>query len=120
MQVNWIKCENDNWCPLETVNLDSDHFNALYGVYVIWFAGEAPNVVRVGQGHISDRIYEHRNNPEITRYSRNGELFVTWATVPEHQQDGVEVFLANELAPLVGSAFPDAQPVSVNLPGQEQ
>ena len=119
MQVNWIKCEGNEWCGLESVNLDSDHFSNLSGVYVIWFAGDAPNVVRIGQGHISDRLYEHRNNPEITQYRNRGTLLVTWASVPEYQQDGVEVFLANELAPLVGSAFPNAQPIQVNLPGQE-
>ena len=119
MQANWIKCGNDLWCGLEIVDLTNNHFTNLYGVYVIWFSGDAPNVIKVGQGHISDRLYEHRNNPDITQYRNRDKLLVTWASVSEHQQDSVEVFLANELAPLVGSAFPDVQPIPVNLPGQE-
>ena len=29
MNVNWIKCEGDNWCPFLTLDLDHPHFNNL-------------------------------------------------------------------------------------------
>ena len=35
MNVNWIKCQGDKWCPFLTLNLDHAHFTNLSGVYVI-------------------------------------------------------------------------------------
>jgi hypothetical protein len=35
MQLNWIQCGEDVWCPLNTVNLNSTYFDNLGGVYVI-------------------------------------------------------------------------------------
>lgn len=110
MIVNWMKCEEENWCSLLNLNLGNDHFNNLMGVYIIW---SNTTIVRVGSGIIKDRIADHRNDPLITKYS---ELRVTWAKVNANQMEGVEKFLADQLSPTVGERFPNRAAIEVNLP----
>ena len=92
MQLNWIKCEGDVWCKLNTVNLNHEHFKNRRGVYIIWHGGTEPAVVHVGQGNIRDRLAAHRNNPDIQQY-KHLDLYVTWATVSEEFLLGVEGLL---------------------------
>ena len=115
MNVNWNKCQGDTWCELNNVNLKHEHFDNMTGVYIIWHGGNNPQTVRVGQGFIKDRIESHRSDSEVQAYADLG-LYVTWAYVQENYLDGVEVFLAQNLNPLVGERFPDAPPIPVNLP----
>ena len=117
MQINWVKCSNngDHWCSLE--NLDLDAMGDVAGVYVIWHEGNPSRVVRVGQGGpVKDRLSEHRNDPQILAYRRNGTLRVTWGAVSSAYRDGVERHLAEKWNPLVGDAFPDVLPIAVNSP----
>lgn len=86
------------------------------GVYVIWVDSDPGQVVRIGQGNVSERLQAHRNDPEITQYEELGTLRVTWANVPSHLRDGVESYLADQYPPLVGDAFPDADLIAVNSP----
>jgi hypothetical protein len=111
MQLSWQRCVGNVWGSLLTVNLNHFHFNNMEGVYIIW-QHNGP-VVRVGQGVIKDRLWNHRDNPEIARHNPS---YVTWARVPVAFRNGVERFLANFYSPLVGDAFPVATPISVNLP----
>lgn len=113
--LNWVKCADNNWCNLLTVNLNSNHFDGLEGVYVIWHSGENPASVRIGQGIIRDRLAAHRQDREILEYSQY-ELYVTWARVSETHRDGVEKYLGETLNPEVGSRLPDAVSIEVNLP----
>jgi len=115
MQVSWIKCEGGEWCPFLTVDLNSAHFVNLEGIYIIWHAGQNPATVRVGQGAIRERIQAHRNDPTILSYAQYG-LFVTWANVAPPFRNGIERYLADTLNPKVGEAFPQANPIIVNLP----
>ena len=115
LQLTWGKCEGGEWCPFQTVNLNSPHFDNLEGVYIIWHGGQSPATVRVGQGVIRDRIQAHRNDPAILAYAQYG-LFVTWANVAPPFRDGIERYLAETLGPKVGAAFPQAPPIQVNLP----
>jgi hypothetical protein len=116
MQVTWKKCGTDgHWCSLEGLDLDS--LGDVSGVYIIWHAGNPGRVVRVGQGSpIKDRLSAHRNDTEILAYKKYGKLLVTWAEVSWSNRDGVERYLGDNWSPLVGSAFPDADPVAVNSP----
>ncbi len=119
MTVEWVKCVGDvgdEWCSLNTVDLDSPHFDGLEGVYVIWYNGEEGEFVRVGQGNIRERLLAHRTDSEIQRYAARG-LYVTWAALAPRYHDGVEAYLAQRLRPLVGERFPNVTPISVNLPG---
>ena len=113
--LDWIKCQGNVWCNLNTVNLNHPHFNNMEGVYIIWHGGTNPSTVRIGQGVIRDRLAVHRTDPDIQVLSHL-DLYVTWASVPPPSMDGVEVFLANSLNPIVGFVFPSAQPIPVNLP----
>lgn len=110
MKLDWIKCQNEEWCDFSNVNLAHEHFNDLNGVYIIW---SNETFVRLGSGEIKDRIADHRDNNEITEYP---SLKVTWAKVNSNQMEGVEKYLANTLNPVVGERFPDRTPIEVNLP----
>lgn len=115
MQLNWIKCQGDVWCKLDTVNLGHSHFENMHGVYIIWHGGNPAHTVRIGKGYIRDRLQSHRNDPEVQAYAHLG-LYVTWASVPGQFQEGVEVYLGKRLTPKVGERFPQAIPTEVNLP----
>jgi hypothetical protein len=115
LQLEWIKCEGNQWCNLLTLNLSHSHFTGLEGVYIIWHGGQQPWTVYVGQGTIAQRLAEHRQNQQILEYSPRG-LFVTWARVDARFRDGVERFLAERLQPRLGARSPQADPVMVNLP----
>ena len=120
MELNWVKCEDDVWCHLDRVDLES--FEDVRGVYVIWnpeMDSHSTNVVRVGQGHINGRLADHRNDSEITDHGKD-DLRVTWAAVKgQVNRRGIERYLADRLNPLVGSRFPDVTPIQVNLPGRK-
>ncbi len=78
LQVSWVKCgelPNSLWCDFTRVNLENVD---TVGVYVIWHGGKPPDVVRVGQGNIKDRLTKHRAEKEILAYEEYG-LYVTWA-----------------------------------------
>lgn len=114
MQLDWIKCNDENaWCPFATVNMSTV---STYGVYIIWYLRLHINVVYVGQGDVADRIAAHRRDQRITRHAQNGNLLVTWASVPATQRDGVERYLANKYPPLEGENHPVVEPITVNIP----
>jgi len=115
LSLEWIKCEGNHWCNLLTVDLESDHFDGLEGVYIIWHGGQNPETVRVGQGNIRDRLSAHKEDSEILEY-RQQKLYVTWARVSESQHDGIEKYLGERLHPLVGARLPDTPSIEVNLP----
>jgi hypothetical protein len=115
LQVQWGKCANDQWCALNLVDLSHPAFEQ-GGVYVIWHGGSAPRVVRIGQAMtFRERLLEHRTDPAVQAYASN-VLFVTWANLNKAYRDGVEVWLAGQYNPLVGSRFPDVEPIAVNGP----
>ncbi|HQM85677.1 MAG TPA: hypothetical protein PLD55_13445 [bacterium] len=110
LNVIWQKCEGDVWCDFLNLDLTHRHFKDLKGVYIIW-SGET--VVRLGSGIIKNRIAEHRENAEITKWPK---LKVTWAEINANQMEGVEKYLADILNPVIGERFPDRIPIKVNFP----
>ncbi len=77
--------------------------------------GRAPRRRASRTGSMDARLSEHRNNEEILRFEK--ELHVTWAAVSDVQlRKGMERCLGRVLVPRVGSRFPRAAPVEVNLP----
>lgn len=114
-QLFWNKCQGEVWCKLNAVNLEHPHFNNMNGVYIIWHGGPSAKTVYVGRGFIRERLNAHRNDPRIQNYSSLG-LYVTWASVYAHNQEAVELFLANQLKPIVGERHPSVNPLAVNLP----
>ncbi len=119
MRLNWIKYNSGKWCRLNALGLDNSHFDDLEGVYVIWHGGKKPATVRVGQGNIRDRLAHHKNDWEIQAYKELG-LYVTWAAVAEENRDGIEVYLAKKLKPMVRRRITSAREIAVNLPWEKK
>ena len=120
IQLNWVRCQDDTWCKLDSVDLAHEYFNNMQGVYIIWVGGEEPQVVvYVGQGNIKERLTEHRKNPEIFLYGDilGTDLYVTWATVARQDRDAIEAYLADKWDPKVGERHPQTTPhIAVNSP----
>jgi hypothetical protein len=121
--LHWIKNgQNNEWFDFLRLNLNAPYFNDKRGAYAIWYTSSisgTSKVIRLGQGDIGDRLREHRNNPDITRYSSLGQLKVTWALVDninffEADLDGVEAYLSDLYQPLIGDRFPFVQQITVN------
>ena len=116
MQLNWTRCQGNVWCKLNFVNLDHEHFNNRYGVYIIWHGGADPAVVYVGQGNIKERLDEHRKRPEIQQY-KHLDLYVTWSTVSKGYRKGVEAYLIDTWSPKENIITPQAiRRIEVNSP----
>lgn len=115
MEVNWIKYQSGDWCNLETLDLNQEHFDNLSGVYVIWKGGRSKQVIYVGRGTIRERLNNHRKDIRITRFGIS-TLYVTWAQVQSVYQQGVEYFLGSMLSPEVGEHYPITHPITVNFP----
>ncbi len=119
MQLTWIRGQDEAWYKLNSVDLAHEHFNNRHGVYIIWVGGEEPQVVvYVGQGHIKERLDEHRKNPEIFLYGDvlDTDLYVTWAAVARQDRDAVEAYLADKWDPKVGERHPQTPHLEVNSP----
>jgi hypothetical protein len=111
--VNWAFQSNGLWWPFAAINTNYFGWNNPFGVYII--ANGRRDVVRLGQGDIMTRLRAHQRDYEICKPSY-GFLSVTWAEIGPLCVSGVERYLANELSPLVGDAFPNVMPIEVNLP----
>lgn len=121
--LHWVKnVQNNEWFDFLRLNLNAPYFSGKIGVYIIWYTSSisgTSKVIRVGQGDIGDRLREHRNNPDILKYSSSGVLKVTWALVDNisfHESDlnGVEAYLSEVYEPLIGDRFPYVSQISVN------
>ena len=117
MNPFWVKCEGNTWCQLNHLNLDHNYYNNFKGVYIIWYWNNFghPITVKIGQGVIKDRLAAHRRDPQIQAYAHMN-LLVTWTNIPPYLLDGVEAYLGKALNPRVGSLFPNAKPIPVELP----
>ena len=113
LKVHWIHREDGQWCHLERVDLD---YVDTDGVFMIWHGGDAPKVIRVGQGDIASRLEVLQHDPEILAYKKYGELYVTWATAPASKRDGVVGYLKENWSPLIGKPCPLVFPITVNSP----
>ena len=119
MTLQWNRCEGNSWCALYALNLGDEHFDFIAGVYVIWHGGDEPKVLRVGQGHIKDRLHEHKWEDDLIELRDQGEtVFVTWAGMDADKRDPVERFLIDVLQPSGGRPGPMTRPLPVNLPWQ--
>jgi len=114
LNLQWVtRSTKGEWLRFQNVNLADITSN---GVYIIWHGGNPSRVVYVGQGDIASRLQAHRRRTDINAYAKNGTLYVTWASVPANQRDGVERYLAEKWSPLVGEAHPVAAQIVVNAP----
>lgn len=98
MSLIWAKTSSSRWCKLLEVNLG---LVRSYGVYVIWHGGYPSRVVKVGHGDIATELAACREDPRVTAYAKDGELYVTWAAVAASSAAGVDLHLADILRPLL-------------------
>lgn len=124
-RVNWIKnTQNNEWFDFLKLNLEAPYFIGKRGIYVIWYTTPSiAKVIRLGQGDISDRLKEHRQNFEITKFSNTGQLKVSWIlvdnySVSEYDLNGIEQYLAKQYNPIVGVYPTNYSDVPVTLIGQ--
>ncbi|MEK7859665.1 MAG: GspE/PulE family protein [Elusimicrobiota bacterium] len=117
LSVFWNTCRGQAWCELFAIDLEGPHFDGMEGVYVVWYGGRQPQILRIGQGLVRDRIREDRVEPEILKHRDEG-LFVTWAKVERVARDGVFRFLVEALQPKLKAEFKPVLALVVNLPGQ--
>ena len=68
MKINWCKCMLESNCRLNLINLNSEHFDNLIGVYVIWSGDDTSNVVSVGQGNLRDKLVEMKLDKKVLEY----------------------------------------------------
>ena len=117
-QVEWfVKDPNDYYYNLNALDLTHQHFDHLFGVYIIGYFGPSSRViVYVGRGRIKDRFQAHRNDDRIQYYASDNILWATWAKISKRYRAGVEAYLHQELDPLVPERAPTAVPIPVNLP----
>lgn len=113
LKVKWIKYRNQQWCRLNTLNLDKV---TSQGAYVIWQPSRNNSVIRIGQGNISQQLQILRNHPDITYFGN--DLLATWASVHTDFRDGVERYLYEQFSPLVGDQIASGPLVYINLPGK--
>ena len=75
LNVEWIKCQGDVWCPLEGLNLSS--ISEDEGVYIIWHTGNPSQTVYVGKGEFQDRFQqapERSQNSPILQQNLTGDV----------------------------------------------
>ena len=114
LRLDWIHREDGQSCHLERVDLDCVDTG---GVYLIWHGGDEPKVVRVGQGgDLAQHLQRLKETPEILAYKDRGELYVTWAAVPDPKRSGVVCYLMENWSPLIGKPSPLVFPITVNSP----
>ena len=114
MKIKWCKSEIQTGYRLDLINLYSECFDSLIGVYVIWYGSNTSNVVALGQGTIRDKLIDMQIDKKVQEYGPN--LFVTWAVVPRASLEGIEAFLSSVLTPLVQNSITSSEHISVNLP----
>ena len=123
MQLQWKKGPAEQWCALDTIDLNAVELNCgeqgggvPQGVFVIWRGAVAQRmtvVLYVGRGVLRRELADCRRDPLF-----RGEqgLRVTWATVKPAEVDGVAAYLYEQLQPVWGEVVPSVPPMPVNLP----
>lgn len=116
LQLNWVKCQKDQWCSFNHVDMS---FVSTQGVYVIWYSGNPgwpSKVVYVGHGSVAAQIKSLRTSAKLSNFLKHGTLYLTWASVSAKDREGVARYLAEKWSPEVGGGETDVAPIAVNSP----
>ena len=113
IELNWVICENNEWCRLKNLRLSSIP-ETLEGIYSIWYWNNQGSgvAVEVGQGYIRNNISDERHNYQ----NSTQPLYVTWAPLHADYHDGVEAFLGYALGLDGIRNFPQVQHIEATLP----
>lgn len=115
LQLEWIRAGTGAWFTLDNAPIADIRAS---GVYLIWIAEpQRPSVLRVDSGNIGVRLTIDRLDPKLRIFAEL-PLFVTWATVADHdQQRGIVRYLSQAWGPvLFGDASQAIDSIPVNLP----
>lgn len=111
LDLVWRKCPQGEWCRFESAVVPDAPAS---GILLVWSGADQRIIlVYVGQGGIARNLKWARQFEPILR--RPG-LFVTWASVPEDQQNGVRNYLVESLGPVYSDRPSSDPPICVNLP----
>ena len=116
ISLTWEKCDQQ-WCLLNQINLNQEHFELMAGVYIIWRQrSSSREIMRVGQGYLKQRLHLHRWEPDIMSIPKS-EVCVTWASLDAIHRDGAERYLGDTLKPAMPlEPDPGVEPLVVSLP----
>ena len=108
MQLAWRRGRDGAWYALESAVLPDPPAS---GIVLIW--AESGEALYVGRGGIAKNIrWARQFEPIATR----GNVFVSWATLPEDSQNGVWSYLVQTLRPVHREPATADPPIPVNLP----
>jgi hypothetical protein len=113
LKLDWQFHPYGGWWSFDDLDAAQVAWRDIFGIYIV--AANDGRTIRLGQGDVVPRLRVHKNDRSICNPSF-GSLWITCASVGRMCVSGVERFLANELSPVVGEAFPDVGPIPVNLP----
>ncbi len=120
VKVNWIMNEEDKWHSFPISNIESIFKEEINGIYIIWQKKPFPNPekpIKIGQGSIKTELIKNKNNILVTKYKNDyDKLLVTWAEVDQDKIDRVELYLCEQLKPLLGKELSDYEEITINLP----
>ncbi|MBV8602007.1 MAG: hypothetical protein JO359_10635 [Candidatus Eremiobacteraeota bacterium] len=113
MTPAWRTCEG-TWCRFASVVLPDP---PAAGILLVWSGQRERRCVYLAQGGIATNLKWARQFPPILEH---GDLFVTWATVPEDHQSGIRNYLIARLSPLFCDRASDDPPIPVELPWNQE
>ncbi len=122
LNLQWGKCRAylvDEWCRLLDLDTGRMDLSSMEGVYMIWYGGGSPAVLKVGQGVVKNFLREAKIDAAILAYATHG-LYASWARVPANQREGVALYLTEQLKPSLGGESGSAEAVQVNLPNWQE
>ncbi len=121
VNIKWAQPNHLDWYSLFYTDFSKVNES---GVYVIWGYNNynLPVIIKVGQSIcLSETLrsykYDSRENIVMNYLNIFGNLYVTWANLPEASLDGVETYLGKTLfRPLIASAVSGVEAIVVNAP----
>lgn len=111
----WYKCKGDIWCDLFKLDMDHEVLRKAEGVFIIWTGASERKVLKVGSGSIRSMLMTAKSDIAIHAFANIG-VFVTWTEITAIKRSGVELYLINNLKPLVVNFTPKAIPIKIKLP----
>ena len=105
--MKWAKKSNGQWHKLFELELCEKCLKDLTGVYVVFYSekttpvdGPIYSVLKLGQGHIKNKLLQLRKDPAMSKHREKGP-FVTWISAPPSLLDEIELVLSKNLEPIM-------------------
>ena len=119
----WSRTRNGRFHRLLSLDLEQENLSGAGGVYIAWHGGLKPEWVTVGRSSNLDHdLGLLIDNDEIEYYEKRGGVFVAWSQIRDEFQDGVLLYLIENLElliPPIRGPGKGATPIPVFPPGME-